>query len=94
MRIVFLWIIKAYWFLIPPHKRNKCIFKESCSHYVFRITQKRGLIKGLAALNFRFKHCRPGYYIINGQDGKLLISARNGVFNIVKISESVLGIQK
>lgn len=90
MRIVLLWLIKSYWLLIPTKKRNNCLFKKSCSNYVFDITKKDGIIKGLKALRYRFKHCRPGYYIINGIEGKLLITARNKVFSPNEIKNEIL----
>jgi len=54
-----------YWIFIPPSKRKKCIFKKSCSHYVFDITQKEGLINGLKAFHFRYKNCRGNFAIFN-----------------------------
>lgn len=90
MNFFLIWAIKGYWFLIPPKKRNKCLFKKSCSHYVFDIAKKNGLIKGLKALHYRFKHCRSGYYLINGESGELLISARNEVFDSNEINERIL----
>lgn len=45
--------------------RKHCIFKESCSHYVYRITKGFGLRKGVLALNERKQKCRAGYYYIN-----------------------------
>jgi len=90
MSIVLLWLIKGYWLLIPPKKRNKCLFKKSCFHFVFDITKEDGLRQGLKALRYRYKHCRPGYYIINDKEGKLLISARNEVFKAKKIKNEIL----
>lgn len=52
-----------YWNLIPACKRKKCIFKKSCSNYVFEITQKEGFIKGLKAFQFRYKNCRGNFAI-------------------------------
>ena len=89
MRFILLNIIEAYWFLIPPGKRRKCLFKKRCSQHVFDVTKKEGLLKGIRSLNYRLKHCRPGYYIINGKNGKLLISARNGVFDENEISDRI-----
>ena len=90
MKFLLLGLIKSYWYLIPPKKRNKCLFKKSCSHYVFDIAKKDGLLKGLKALYFRFKHCRPGYYVINNKEEKLLISARNEVFKTTEINNRIL----
>jgi len=89
MRFILLSIIQAYWYLIPPRKRRKCLFKKSCSRYVFDVTKEEGLLKGIKSLNYRLKHCRPGYFIINGKEGMLLISAHNEVFDNNEISERI-----
>ena len=47
-----------YWFLIPKQKRRKCIFKKSCSMYVYEKTRHSGFIEGLKAFWFRYKNCR------------------------------------
>jgi putative component of membrane protein insertase Oxa1/YidC/SpoIIIJ protein YidD len=52
-----------YWNCIPPAKRKKCIFKKSCSNYVFEVTQKEGFISGLKAFSFRYKNCRGNFQI-------------------------------
>lgn len=58
MKHLILFAIKMYWNIIPASKRKKCIFKKSCSNYVFDITQKEGFVKGLKAFQFRYKNCR------------------------------------
>lgn len=63
MKYFILLIIRLYWILIPQSKRRKCIFKKSCSNYVFEITQKEGFIKGLKAFQFRYKNCRGNFSI-------------------------------
>lgn len=63
MRFILLFLIQLYWRIIPEDKRRYCIFEESCSRFVYRITATRGLIKGLKALRGRFKQCRPGYVL-------------------------------
>ncbi|WP_051200298.1 membrane protein insertion efficiency factor YidD [Flavobacterium subsaxonicum] len=60
MRHLLLVIIKFYWLAIPKNKRRNCLFKKSCSHFVFEVTAQHGLVKGLQALQYRFKNCRPG----------------------------------
>ena len=64
MKYLLLAIIKIYW-LLPKKERRKCIFKETCSKHVFRITKFHGFQKGLAALRLRQKQCRAGFYFIN-----------------------------
>lgn len=90
MKFFLICSIRCYWLLIPPRRRNRCLFKKSCSNYVFDITKEDGLIEGLRAFHYRFKHCRSGYYIINGEAGEFLISARNEVFDTNEINEKVL----
>ncbi len=63
MKHLILFAIKMYWSCIPPSKRKKCIFKKSCSNYVFEITQKEGFISGLKAFQFRYKNCRGNFAI-------------------------------
>ncbi len=58
-----------YW-LLPKGRRRECLFKESCSHYVFALIKSKGLKKGFKALLLRLKQCRPGYYTFKTEDGK------------------------
>lgn len=62
MKYVLLGIVKLYWVLFPKQKRRHCIFKESCSKYVYRNTNK-SFILGILALKRRFQECRSGYTI-------------------------------
>jgi uncharacterized protein len=61
MRNLLLFFIRVYWFLIPKHNRRKCIFKKSCSHFVYETTHEKGLKEGLKAFRFRFENCRGGF---------------------------------
>lgn len=71
-----LLFIRIYW-LIPIHWHNKCIFRESCSHYVYRITKKEGFIQGIKAFIERNYSCRPGYFIYR-TEGKFFMKTANG----------------
>ncbi|MFB9076761.1 membrane protein insertion efficiency factor YidD [Flavobacterium procerum] len=72
MKYLILLFIRLYWFLIPQSKRRKCIFKKSCSNYVFETTQKEGFLKGLKAFQFRYKNCRGNFAIFqNPIDNKI-----------------------
>ncbi|GAA3749650.1 MULTISPECIES: membrane protein insertion efficiency factor YidD [Flavobacterium] len=72
MKYIILLIIRCYWLLIPQSKRRKCIFKKSCSNYVFEISQKDGFIKGIKAFQFRFQNCRGNFSIFkNPIDNKI-----------------------
>lgn len=72
MKHLILFAIKMYWNIIPPSKRKKCIFKKSCSNYVFEVTQKKGFINGLKAFQFRYENCRGNFAIFqNPIDNKI-----------------------
>jgi uncharacterized protein len=68
MKWIISTIIKCYW-LIPQSKRRSCLFKESCSQYVFRMDASKGLAIGLSAFYRRYKKCRRGYTILTNQNG-------------------------
>ena len=63
MRYILLLIIKFYWGFIPVNKRRRCIFKESCSNFVYRVTKENGFVAGFYALKQRLRQCKPGYKI-------------------------------
>ncbi len=58
MKNLLLLLIKTYWLLIPPAKRRKCIFRTSCSKYVYEETVNNGYRAGLKAFKYRFQNCR------------------------------------
>jgi len=64
--------------MIPEVNRNKCIFSESCSNNVYRVTEQQGLIAGLKAFNFRFANCRSGFKIFKDPNGQLFIKLVTG----------------
>ena len=70
MRYLLLFFIQLYW-LIPKGKRARCIFKETCSHYIYRITKQQGFKKGISALKERKVKCKPGYYYIDQNNVRL-----------------------
>lgn len=76
MRFLLLWVIRMYWKL-PLRCHDCCIFKESCSHYVYRITRQQGFLAGLQALKERVHECKPGY-VLYQYDGKVYMKLSNG----------------
>lgn len=93
MKIWLLLLIRFYWAVIPKGKRRKCIFRISCSQYVYQITKTDGLYKGLLAFKYRFKHCRGGFHIFeNPIDGrKNMILSNAEVLIEEEISERLIG---
>lgn len=80
MKYLILFAIRLYWILIPQHKRKKCVFKKSCSNYVFEITQMEGFIKGLNAFRFRYQNCRGGFEIFkNPINNKIQMLLPSGI---------------
>jgi len=78
MKFLFLLAIRSYWFLIPASKRRQCIFRESCSIFVYKETSTKGFLKGLDALKYRYQNCRSGFIVFdNPIDGKKLMSLPN-----------------
>lgn len=90
MKHVLLFIIRMYWFIIPANKRKHCLFKESCSDYVFRNTKKLGLIEGLKALKQRVKSCQSGYYMIEIKGKKGIIAKDNKFYEESTLRQNIL----
>ena len=78
MKYLILLGIKLYWILIPKRKRKTCIFKESCSHYVYNVTKKHGSVKGVNSFFLRRKQCRKGYTFCFGENGGVIIQLVDG----------------
>lgn len=55
--------------VFSERKRRGCLFKETCSHYVYRHTVEGGFFKGIGALWQRIKKCRKGYQLYSGLQG-------------------------
>jgi len=51
--------IRAYRRWVPVERRRPCLFPESCSEHVLRVTTEAGLMAGLRALLIRVRQCRP-----------------------------------
>jgi putative component of membrane protein insertase Oxa1/YidC/SpoIIIJ protein YidD len=77
MKYILLIGIRIYWKVMPISKRRACLFKVSCSHYVYRETKEEGLMKGLRALIYRFKSCKSGSMLFENpitQKAELLLT--------------------
>ncbi|WP_028890434.1 membrane protein insertion efficiency factor YidD [Tenacibaculum ovolyticum] len=65
MKYALIFSIKVYWFLKPKGKAPCCIFRKSCSHYVYEKTINEGFVIGFEALKFRIKNCRQGFELFS-----------------------------
>ena len=90
MKYLFLFIIRIYQTLTPKRFRGRCLFKESCSNYVYRIVSEEGFKKGLNALKYRYLNCRPNYYILEDKGKVFLITAKMDLIDESKINKKVL----
>ncbi|MCF8257447.1 MAG: membrane protein insertion efficiency factor YidD [Flavobacteriales bacterium] len=91
MKFLLLVPIRIYWKLFPVHRRRPCLFKESCSVHISRITQAKGLIAGLNALRDRHRTCRPGYKVYRtAENGFQLELCTGAVIQENAISERLL----
>lgn len=69
MKYLFLFIIRLYW-LIPKRWRRHCIFKETCSSYIYSRTKTFGFFEGFKALKKRYRQCRTHYSLYTSDDKK------------------------
>lgn len=79
--------IRIYW-LIPQSKRRRCLFKESCSHYVYKISAEQGFKKAIEAFNDRRHQCRPNYSFYKTEDETEWVILADA--SIVKRSETIV----
>ncbi|EJL73807.1 Protein of unknown function DUF37 [Chryseobacterium populi] len=82
--------------MIPASKRRKCIFKTSCSKYVYEKTANEGFISGLKAFRYRFHNCRSEAHLIeNPITEKLqIILPSHHILDETEISEKLLKTKK
>ena len=90
MKIILLIIIKLYWLLIPKNRRRRCLFKKTCSNYVYETARSEGFISGLKALKFRVNNCNSNYDILEIDSQKILITKTNKIIKEDSINESIL----
>lgn len=85
MRWALLLAIRLYWAVWPERYRRGCLFRESCSRHVYRVTCAQGLRQGARALLSRYRTCRPGYAIVAAH-GHRWLSLADGSF--IPVSEA------
>ena len=90
MKLVLLSLIKIYWKFIPESRRRRCLFKKSCSQYVYENTINNGLFSGIRALKFRVYNCNSHYNIIELNGEKILITKTNETFKEKELNKSIL----
>ncbi len=69
--------IKLYWRFVPEERRIICLYKESCSRYIYSIFEEQGVFGGFKALKYRFMNCHSDYELFrNGSN--VYIKTRTG----------------
>ena len=82
--------IRIYWAVWPARWRRTCLFRESCSRYVYRVATEEGLAGGLRALRERYRACRPGYGIVRRYGESWLVLADGSTLSASEASPGAL----
>jgi len=79
MKYLLLIAIRMYWLLWPARFRGVCLFRESCSHFVYRCAVADGVGSGIRALRHRMNVCKPGAQLFfNPSSGQVNMILGNG----------------
>jgi len=90
LRCLLLFIIKLYWVIGSKAWPRECIFRVTCSNFVYKVTAQDGFVAGLNAFKMRWRACRPGYRMV-WCDGKMRILLADGSFaEFDEISEDII----
>lgn len=68
MKFLVLFSIRLYWKLSPAVNGHRCIFKESCSHLVYRVAKEEGTLQAMRELTQRWHVCGPVYHIMKNHE--------------------------
>jgi len=79
MRALLLAVVRVYWAVWPRHLNRGCLYRETCSHYIYRVSREAGVLAGCRALLQRYQTCRAGYAVTT-KDGELGLMLRDGSF--------------
>ena len=90
VKYLLLIAVRAYWLAWPRNLHRPCIYRETCSHHVYRIAKQSGFAAGIRALCNRCRTCRPGYAITT-REAVLGLLLRDGSFLPAEfVSEDVI----
>lgn len=90
MSILLLSIIRFYRRFVKPVYPKTCLYKESCSIHVERITQEAGFLAGIKAFKIRISNCQPGYYLIEVNGEIQLITRTHRIVPFEEINPEIL----
>ena len=87
---IFLWAIRIYWSRNPEKERRACLYKISCSQYVYRVTRIKGWLMGYIAYKKRLKSCKPGYKILLKNEKKIIVTNDDKIINTLSINPFII----
>jgi putative component of membrane protein insertase Oxa1/YidC/SpoIIIJ protein YidD len=90
MSILLLCIIRFYRRFVKPVYPKTCLYKESCSVHVERITQHAGFIAGIKALQTRVSNCQQGYHLFDDNGEIQLITRTRRIVPFDEINPELL----
>jgi len=82
--------IRLYWIVWPARWRRSCLYRESCSRYVYRAAREAGLAAGFRALRERARTCRPGYGIVRRGGEAWLVLADGSMLSASEASATAV----
>ena len=90
MKQLLLFAIRVYWLVVPKRMRRHCLFKCSCSQYVYAVTKAKGYSAGRKAFRKRKVQCRPGYHFYQTPDGIWWVILADK--SVVSFAETILSL--
>lgn len=91
MKWLLISVIHIYRWLPRCFKRT-CLFKETCSAHVLRLTRESGFWAGVRSLRSRMLQCRTGYVVLfDGNVSDWVVRLANGsVASRDELADSVI----
>tara|TARA_Y100000813_G_scaffold3848_1_gene2786 strand:- start:103 stop:378 length:276 start_codon:yes stop_codon:yes gene_type:complete len=71
-----IWI-RLYWLIFRERDRRICLYKETCSKYIYRKFIEESIFSGFKAFLERFRNCRSTYNIVR-KEGEVMIITKCG----------------
>ncbi len=72
MRYLLLLLLRLYG-LLPLWLKGTCLFRESCTDYLYRQVEEEGLSAAWRAWGERRKKCREGYLVFRDHNEEELV---------------------
>lgn len=89
MNTLLRFTIHIYWKLFSKRLGRTCIFKESCSRLVYRISIEKGFLEAIKVFKFRYLNCRSGYSFIQIDKKEFLITIESELIELNEICSNI-----